>query len=640
MTLFSLALQNVKRNFKSYFLYFASMIFSIVIYYTFTSLQYNTQIQEAAEVSKKISGAFKLSGVMLILFVAIFIVYSNSFFTRKRKKEVGLYSLLGMRKKQIGKMLFYENLCMGAIALGTGVLAGALLSKLFLGLLIKLMGLHINVAFEVSFGAVMQTLIVFVTIILYTSVQGYRLIYRFKLIELFHAERQGEKAPKSSLFIAALSLVFIGIGYVMALLFMQFAAHLDLLLLAFLILFFTVTGTYILFHFFSIAVLKRARNNKRSFYHGMNIVSTSQLFYRIKGNATTLASIAVLSAVTLCAVGFAATMYYDTFTRSEHMRPFSYSYVEHGKALNKKVQKVIDSEEESHPVTKDVMLKTVFAKGSFEGLDYVRNMRYMIDEGFYLMSETNFHQYMKNIGREENVKLASNETFAVDGYYEEQKQYKPYENTMATLTTGNKKTKLMVKGVGNYFLSNLEELILIVPDAVYKEAESTSPVRIVRNIDVEDERNSQALSEKIGKIVENTEEFNDYYRFYKEMLEDSGMMIFIGGFLGLVFLLATGSIIYFKQLTEATADRPQYNILRKVGVTTAEMKKAIRKQMAFVFSAPLIVGVLHSLIALKALGNLMSIHIILPVTIGMIVYVVMYFGYYVLTVRSYFNTVR
>lgn len=558
MTLFSLALQNVKRNFKSYFLYFASMIFSIVIYYTFTSLQYNTQIQEAAEVSKKISGAFKLSGVMLILFVAIFIVYSNSFFTRKRKKEVGLYSLLGMRKKQIGKMLFYENLCMGAIALGTGVLAGALLSKLFLGLLIKLMGLHINVAFEVSFGAVMQTLIVFVTIILYTSVQGYRLIYRFKLIELFHAERQGEKAPKSSLFIAALSLVFIGIGYVMALFFMQFAA----------------------------------------------------------------------------------TMYYDTFARSEHMRPFSYSYVEHGKALNKKVQKVIDSEEESHPVTKDVMLKTVFAKGSFEGLDYVRNMRYMIDEGFYLMSETTFHQYMKNIGREENVKLASNETFAVDGYYEEQKQYKPYENTMATLTTGNKKTKLMVKGVGNYFLSNLEELILIVPDAVYKEAESTSPVRIVRNIDVEDERNSQALSEKIGKIVENTEEFNDYYRFYKEMLEDSGMMIFIGGFLGLVFLLATGSIIYFKQLTEATADRPQYNILRKVGVTTAEMKKAIRKQMAFVFSAPLIVGVLHSLIALKALGNLMSIHIILPVTTGMIVYVVMYFGYYVLTVRSYFNTVR
>lgn len=103
MTLSSIALRNIQRNFKDYFVYFASMIFSIVIYFTFKALQYNSQMEKAAEASKKISGAFQVSSVMLIIFVAVFIIYSNGFFTRKRKKEVGLYSLLGIRKRQIGK---------------------------------------------------------------------------------------------------------------------------------------------------------------------------------------------------------------------------------------------------------------------------------------------------------------------------------------------------------------------------------------------------------------------------------------------------------------------------------------------------------------------------------------------------------
>lgn len=145
MTLSSIALRNIQRNFKDYFVYFASMIFSIVIYFTFKALQYNSQMEKAAEASKKISGAFQVSSVMLIIFVAVFIIYSNGFFTRKRKKEVGLYSLLGIRKRQIGKMLFYENMLMGLMSLIIGIAIGSVLSKLFLELLVSMMGLKLNV---------------------------------------------------------------------------------------------------------------------------------------------------------------------------------------------------------------------------------------------------------------------------------------------------------------------------------------------------------------------------------------------------------------------------------------------------------------------------------------------------------------
>src|SRR5699024_4350059 len=140
MTLFRIARKNIRNNLNNYFLYFSSMIFSIVIYFTFISLKYDETIAVASESSMKISSVFNAASVILIIFVAIFIWYSNSFFTRKRKKEVGLYSLLGVRKKQIGRMLFYENFIMGIIALFIGILLGSILSKFFVSILLKVMG--------------------------------------------------------------------------------------------------------------------------------------------------------------------------------------------------------------------------------------------------------------------------------------------------------------------------------------------------------------------------------------------------------------------------------------------------------------------------------------------------------------------
>lgn len=647
MKLSSIAIRNINRNFKDYFLYFASMIFSIVIYFTFKALQYNSQIVKAAGKSNKIGDAFKISSVMLIIFVAVFIIYSNGFFIRKRKKEVGLYSLLGICKKQIGRMLFYENMLMGLLSLVIGIVIGGLLSKISIELLISIMRLNLNVHFEVPMGAIIDTAIIFFVIILYTSFQGYRLIYRFKLIELFHAEREGEVMPKGSVIMACISVFLIGSGYFLSLTFAEVIKGADPLTIALYILLSTVIGTYLLFSFFTVFILKRARKKKASFYHGMNIVATSQLLYRIKGNAKSLATIAVLSAVTLTSVGASVTMYYNTFVQAKRFAPFSYSYEKKDGELDSKVNSILNQEKDNHPVTDQFEIEMVPVKGMFEGKksDKVRNANYLISEYYHLVAQSSFNKIAKRMGTGA-VNLNAGEAFVYDGMYIEGYEFSPiYKGNKAVFPVENKTKTLTIKGAEGRSLTSLGELVIIVPNEVYESAKKTAGARIVKNIDVKNERNSKVLTEKLKKVMplgefESVQPFEDFYTDFQSGIEATGLMMFIGIFLGLVFLFATGSIIYFKQLTEANVDRNRYIVLHKVGVTKKEMKKAIEKQIRFIFAIPLVVGILHSLFALKALSTLMAYQILIPLLISIGVYGVIYICYYFLTVHSYFKIVN
>ncbi|HDR7716048.1 FtsX-like permease family protein [Bacillus albus] len=638
MSLYSIALRNIKRNFKDYFIYFASMIFSIVIYFTFKSLQYNSQVGEAGD---RVSNGFQLSSVMLIIFVAIFIIYSNGFFTRKRKKEIGLYSLLGIRKKEIGKMLFYENILMGLLSLVIGIVIGSLLSKVFLQLLVSMMELGVNVHFEVPIGAVIDTAVIFCFIILYTSFKGYRVIYRFKLIELFRADNEGEKMPKGSKIVAIISVLLMGIGYTLSITGLKHANHDNFMPLALSILLTTVLGTYLFFMFFTVFVLKRVRNKKSKFYNGMQIVTTSQLLYRIKGNAKSLATIAVLSAVTLTAVGTSVTTYYNVYMQAKKYKPISYSYKKTDAHVNRKVDEVLKEESAKNEVIHQYELETVKVIGEFG--DDVSNKDALNSRTTELMAQSSFNKIAKYLN-EETVDLKKTEAYAFDAMHGEgNKDTGVYKGKKGIFPIGEVEP-IQVKEVKARNITNLYELVVVVPDEVYEQAKTTVGSHTVQNIDVKDERNSKVLTEKLKQVIpeedaEGQGQFSDFYTIFREGIEMSGLIMFSGIFLGLVFLLASGSIIYFKQLTEAHADRERYIVLRKLGVTKKEMKKAIAKQMRFIFFIPLVVGILHTLFALKGLATVLPYEIAVPLLISIGVYSIIYIGYYFLTVRSYFRIV-
>lgn len=453
MNLFDIVQRNIRRNFKEYILYFVSLASSMLIYFIFASLRYSTQVKKEMVNNVMINSVLQSSKVILIIFIAIFIIYSTNFFIRKRKKEVGLYSLLGITKKQIGTMLFCETMIMGGFALVVGILIGSMSFKLFLELLMSLMKLHVPIHFELSIKAIIDTFIVFLSILLYTAWKNSRIIYKFPLIEMFQANHQGERMPKGSVLRAYIGLILMGLGYILAGFFREVVnivrnpidpmnPIINPIMIPVFILFVVVFGTYFLFTSYTVIVLKKIRSKREIFYSGVNIINISQLLYRVKGNAKLLATIAILSATVLTAISTVAAGYYVG------------------------------------------------------------------------QSETN----------------------------------------------------------------------------------------------------------------------GDFMQLY-------GVSLFIGSFLGVIFVLATGSIIYYKQLSEAYANQRYYETIRKIGVTKKEVRKSISKQVSFSFISPLIVGLVHSLFAIPIINNMPIYNIIIPILISSGAYCIIYFGYYVLTVYSYFKIV-
>ncbi|MBE9912595.1 ABC transporter permease [Paenibacillus donghaensis] len=640
MTLFSIARKNIKKNFTNYFLYFASMIFSIVIYFTFVSLKYDTTIQSASDGSPKISSVFSGASVVLMIFVAIFIWYSNSFFTRKRKKEVGLYSLLGVRKKQIGRMLFYENFLMGILALIIGIALGSVLSRFFVMILMKVMGYELLSQFSISFSAVINTVIVFMIITLITSFQGYRLIYRFKLIELFHADQEHEREPKASWITALISVILIGFGYWLALqnlLQSKVWATLGYMMTPLVILLTVILGTYFLFSTLTVALLKLSRSRKKSYWKGMNMIGVSQLLYRIKGNARTLTIIAVLSATTLTAVGTSYSFYYNNRSNAGAANPNSMMFIAKDGGSVKKVRDLV-AKSADHELRYHLSVPVIEMKADMSGLESVFSNGG--EMAFTILSAHDFNQLADVQNRDEKLSLKANEAVVLDPAYMEGMSPK-YVGKTITLKNKQQKQQVTFKELHKFNVLNQRAVYttIVVSDEVFGKLQPKAIADTLEIYGITGQDKAKTLTADIEKILPDKAKFSSFYDTYSKGMEAFGLMMFMGGFLGLVFLAATGSIIYFKQLTEANADKGRYLILHKIGVNKKEIRKTVAKQVGFIFALPLIAGIAHCAVALSALSNLMQTNLVIPVVICMGVYTCIYLIYYALTVNAYYKIV-
>lgn len=611
MTLFDLALKNIRRNMKSYSLYIGSTIFSIIIYFTFVTLKYSEDISSLAETSKQISSIMSASAFVLMIFVAIFIAYSNSFFMKKRKKEVALYSLLGVRKRSIGFMLFFENMVIGLLSLVVGVGLGFLLSRALLTILMKLMGLDIVIGFAFSIDAVINTLIVFFIIFLFTSMQGYRVIYQFKLIDLFHAEKKGEELPKARMISAILGVVTLVAAYWLALQDLTTSPIWRMLSLAMpiVIIALTVIGSALIFNSVLVYMLSIMKNNKRWAWKGLNLMTSSQLLYRIRGNAKTLTIIATLSATTITAGGAVFGLYYNADKNVQTYTPYTFMW-------------------EGAPQEIDPHL--------IEHAETVHSKTLRIEQGAYEMEyavikQSTFEKLAKNLDWSDIQVAKDEEVLMIDAFYNEQWSQKV--DSVMIDGTEYKVAKLYDKAVFNTF--TIGASAIVVTDKLYSEI--TADEKTYQAVQVKDYKNQLALSEELAAKTEN---FSSATEDYRASIEASGALLFVGSFLGLVFLVATGSIIFFKMMTEAEEDKGKYAVLYKIGVSKREMKRTIRSQVGMIFAAPLGLGLLHGAVALTAFSNLLMMNLLVPVLIWMLAYTLIYTIYYIITVRSFNKTVH
>ena len=612
MTLFNLALKNIRRNMKSYGLYIGSTIFSIIIFFTFATLKHSGDISGLAEQSKQISGIMSASAFVLIIFVAIFILYSNSFFMRKRKKEVALYALMGVRKQKIGFLLFFENMVIGMVSLIVGVVSGFFLSQLLLSLLLKLMGLNIGIGLAFSPNAVIETIIVFLIIFLFTSLQGYRVIYRFKLIDLFHASKKGEELPKARVISVILGLATLAGAYWLALQDLTSEAWRLLgLAMPIVIIALTVLGTYLIFNSVLVFVLQMLKKRKFWAWKGLNLMTASQLLYRIRGNAKTLTIIATLSATTITAGGAVFGLYYDTEENVEQYTPFSFMWEGQEEAIDASIVK-----ESIRVDTKNIRINSE-----------------QMEKAYTVIDHSAFEQLAEALEWDiDSLNITEDEVALIEPFYDEQWTEDVKEVSFNKVDY----EVVQIYGESIFNISTVPGTVIVAHDKAYNDLNAEEST--YQAVQVENYKEHLDLSQEL-EAKSSTVDFSSAVQDFQDSLEGTGIMLFVGSFLGLVFLVATGSIIFFKMMTEAEDDKDKYSILYKIGVPKKEIKRTIRYQVGLIFIAPLILGLMHGTVALIAFSSLFQMELWVPITIWMLAYVFIYIIYYFITIRGFHKTI-
>jgi len=454
--------------------------------------------------------------------------------------------------------------------------------------------------------------------------------------ELFQAEKAGEPAPQAKTWQALAAVALLAGGYVLALQPIntteEFVRNIGLALVGIMI------GTWLLFRSTVAAALSFYRKNKKRYYRGMNLIGASNLLFRIRGNVRTFTLIALLSGVTLGAFSMTYVQYYYSEKSAEINSPFSYEYVASDPSFDEKASRLIEDDHD-HPVLAQLRIPVIEVKSELTNalelpIQYFSYAKPGTSISF--LSADSYNRMSKALGREETVQLKGNEAASVRPMLDDQTESQYEGLSLRVKLEGGERTLPFVDMLkGRVSSWHFPDFVIVVSDSLFGEmAQQWTPTsfHVYR---VADAKTAQATSERLNEWRTDDNRVDTFYLQYKNSLEEKGLFLFIVGFLGLVFLAATGSIIYFKQLTEAQADRGRYETLRKIGVSRSEIRGSIARQTLLAFALPLALGIAHGYVMLRIFtSTLVDMNLTSPILISMGAYVAVYFVYYILCVRT------
>lgn len=637
----------MRKNIKHYYLYFFALIFSVVLYFVFSTLQYDSAVVGKAGQSMNFASAFKVAGILLVVIAGIFIVYANAIFLKRRSREIGLYQLIGLNKGAVARLLIIENTILSAGALVIGIGIGMLVSRVFLLLLMKLVGYDGFIALSFSMGAVVQTAVVFIGIIMLTSVQMLYTVYRSTLLGLFNADKKGEQPKKPKTLVSA-TLAFLGIGLIVFGYWLSTDMMNEMVLFNMLaVLASTIFGTYLVFRVTIGWLFYQVRARKQGHLGLNNSLSLASLMHRMKGNANSLTIITVLSAMTLALLAGSYSLYYSTEQESRYMMPHDFM-IQNDEELAIEFGEELKANGIDFTNTTIELLEVVgsFEKGVFPEWEGPRDGAYF----FSIVSD----QQLQNSGIQVKTPAKGSAVMHDWSYAMSMKQMKvPFD---VTITSGENDIPFRITELGSGNVVNYVSVgtQLVVDDAYFEELKKQLPsesedntVQNLYAINVEDQDQLASASDIFTqpKYEDDDESYYysfspDYYTMYEGAIQTNGLLIFIAGFLGLVFLISTGSILYFKQMTEAEQEKQSYATLRQLGFTVKDIMRGIIRKQLFVFGLPLVIGLLHSVFAIKAASFMFMSDITVPTSIAMGLYVLIYLVFAFLTVGYYRKTVK
>lgn len=651
-----LAVNNIRKNSGTYFPYMLTCIMTVMVFYLVKSLSLNPGLTKMVG-EDTVAYMMELGARVIELFAVIFLFYTNSFLIKRRKKEFGLFNILGMEKKHLAKVLFLETLITAVISLGLGFVFGIALDKMMFLLILKMLDAEISLGFFISAEAIRTTAILFCIIFLLIYLKSVFTVGLSNPIELLRGSRAGEKEPKAKWALALIGAVMLCIAYDMALTIKNPIASIPVFFVAVILV---VVATYLLFTAGSIAVLKLMRKNKTFYYKAKHFISVSGMIYRMKQNAVGLANICILSTMVLVTVSSTTSLMVgmEEIMRTRYPNDFGIYSSETDDARNKELFKEIDNicYEMNVPVTEKIqysyMTFSVIQMGdSFETDDALINTWEAMDAiRVLLFLPLSDYNRITGINRElqdhEMLMYASRERYEEPVMHLFGEEWRVAEQVKQFIGNGVSESVI----ASTYYCIVRDEEYETLMKTAEEELERPYSPDLYYGFDTTAEKAVQLeLYERIFNTLRGFE-FNGYVECRQaekgSILALYGGFFFLGIFLGFLFMMAAVLIIYYKQISEGYEDRERFIIMQKVGMTKAEVKKTIRSQVLTVFFLPLIAAGIHMAAAfpmitlLLALLNMVDVKLYLICTvICFLVFVLLYVLIYSLTARTYYKIV-
>lgn len=608
-----IARDNIKKNAKSYIPYILASIGTIAMFYIMFALGMNTNL-------KKLPGfemvllLMRFGNVIIGVFAAIFLFYTNSFLMKRRKKEFGLFNILGMEKRHIAKVLFLETIYVSAFSIAGGLLVGIILYKMMFLVLLRILDFEVVLGFEICVSGILAALMLFALIYLIILFHNLRKIHLSNPIELLHGGQVGEKEPKTKWITALLGFICLGGGYYIA---NTVRTSMEAISLFFAAVLLVIIGTYCLFIAGSILVLKILRRNKKFYYHPKHFVSVSGMIYRMKQNAVGLANICVLSTMVLVMVSTTVSLYVglDDALKSRYE-----------KGVNIVVQEL---DYEDIPIFLEKAEKELDAAGiERNNLEEYRYLTTSAEVTGNRISATHQDMHARDIAMitfldvrdyekltKKDVELGENELYmyALRGTKVMEDEVKIQDETWKI-----KKhlEECPVPGKVTSILGDVYILVMNDQDAI-RLADSMNDITEINSFryfyGFDTKRGTIEEEEKAMQVIRNLGRDEDY-NLYCEGREENrqsfysmyGGFLFLGILLGTVFMMAAVLIIYYKQISEGYEDAGRFEIMQKVGMSKHEVRQSIKSQVLMVFFLPVILAGIHVVAAFNIIKQLMA----------------------------------
>ena len=671
----------MKSNRRFYLPYILTVIGTAAAFYIMAAIVSDPGSKELAAGTSNgpmyVSMFMTLGMFVLGLFSCIFLLYTNSFLMKRRQKELGLYSVLGMSKTNIAGIMVFEALYIALIGIGGGLAVGILLTKLVSLALFRLMRLPVPFGFSVQPIAIIIVVLFFAGLILLTLLANLAKVGRSRPVELLRGGNVGEKEPKANWFLTIVGVLFLGAGYAVAMLVdnpgMAVAVY-------FLAVFAVIIGTYCLFTSVSIAVLKALRRNKRYYYKAKHFISVSGMLYRMKRNAVGLANICILCTMVMVMVSGTLSLYLgseeqvNTFCPADVVVETTYyaSSAEDHVYNEETGEETIEYHTPYDAAAMDAWFEDYFAAhkltpSSAKAVEYYTFTAVDSEDHVSLVTAVTAETYAQLTG-EAAPELAPGEALAhvPSGYkFGDGLNFLDKDgNTLSIQFVGEAQLSSAQVELNTAILSQSEDddIVLVVPDTaallelVAGQENGSYVWRGQYDFDASDEAVSAMVDDYWAASREGGGVDAGYYDVLRIDLRSeterdvyglSGGFLFLGVLLGIVFLMATVLIIYYKQVSEGYEDNARFDIMRKVGLSECEARRAIRSQILTVFFMPILVAAIHIafdfnlVVLLLRLFSLTNVKLTALCTLGtLLVFCAVYAVVYALTARSYYKIVR